>query len=259
MAAPVRRVCPFVEALAWLRYMELPYLGRSVLVRWGRPPGLHDFMDPRVAEKVTIRGPRGEQPGVLVASEEAMSMHGLAIPVPEMGPGLYSVGLSLDRGVYTHAETPIGRGGRHRVCVYGGKREAEEAGLNPLESLLVRGYATTYLLLGYEEKVVVEAPSPFGYELEIVPMDVRNIVEPETVLEVQVLYKGEPLPNTRLEVIYTTGETAATETSDAGVAVVKTGPLATIITVEVMDEAEVGAEYDRVKHTATLTIQALTI
>jgi len=249
-----------VESFAWLRYMEFPYLGPGLLVKWGCPPSLYNLIDPVVVKRVIIETPRGAALGALVVGEEPQSMHGAALPLPlrRLGPGLYRVGLELDNGVYTVARMK-GYGGFVTLHVYGGKREAQEMGMTPLESVRVRGYATTHLVLGYEDKTVIAAPEPLGFPLEIVPLAASNIHEPGEAVEVQVLRNGEPLAGAAVRTIHIDGSVSITEANDSGVAVVKTGPTVTVVAATVEEPAPSGKDYDRVRLTATLSIQALTV
>jgi len=249
-----------VEAYAWLRFMEFPYLGPGLLVKWGRPPSLYNVIEPAVVREVRVRTPRGAFRGALVVSEEAHSLHGVALPVPvrRLGPGLYRVGLAIELGVYTRARLR-GYGGVVEACVYGGKAEAEALGMVPLESSMVRGYATAHLVLGYGEKTLVAAPEPLGFPLEVVPVTISNLYEPGEAVEVQVLRGGEPLPGARLEVSYVDGSRSEAKASEDGVAVVKTGPMVTVVSVTVVEDAPEGSDYDKVKTTATLSIQAVTL
>ncbi len=248
-----------VNVYAWLRYMELPYIGPSLLVKWDKPPSLHGVIDPAIVKDAAIRGPGGETKGVIIVSEVTRSFHGVAIPLPlrEWGPGLYAAGLEMNRGVYTRARLK-GYGGMVQVCVYGGKKEAERLGFVPLESTLLKGYASTMMLLGYGEKKEITEPEPLGLEAEIVPLSVSNEVEPGTAVEVQLLFRGEPVPNHKVTVTYVDGHSVETETNENGVALVKTGPVATVVSTDLVSE-ESNDEYDHVKRTVTLTIQALTL
>jgi len=243
-----------------VRFMEFPYLGPGLLVKWGRPPSLYNVIEPAVVREVRLRSPRGAFRGALVVSEEAHSLHGVALPLPlrRLGPGLYRVGLALENGVYTRARVK-GYGGYVEVCVYGGREEAEAMGMTPLASTMVRGFATSHLVLGYGEKTLVAAPEPLGFPLEIVPVTIANLYEPGETLEVQVLRDGEPLPGARVEVTYIDGSRREVTASESGAAVIKTGPAVTVASVTLVEDAPEGSDYDKVKTTATLSIQAVTI
>lgn len=248
-----------VESYAWLRYMEFPYLGQGLLVKWGRPPSLHNIIDPAVVREIRLEGPGGSAGGALVVSDEAHSLHGVALPLPvrRMGRGLYRVGLAIENGVYTRARVK-GYGGFVEVCVYGGRREAEAMGFTPLESSLIRGYATTHLVLGYGEKTIIGS-EPLGFDLEIVPVEIGNMYEPGEVIEVQVLRRGEPLGGAKVEATYIDGSRSETTSNEDGYAVVKLGPAVTVISVTHVEPAGGDSDYDKVKTTATLSVQALTI
>lgn len=247
-----------VEAYAWLKYMELPYLGPGLLVKWERPPSLHNIIEPSVVKEVVVATPGGRGPGALVLGSVPRSLHAVALPLPRGGSGLYRVGLSIELGVYTRAEIR-GYGGTIQACVYGGKREAEAIGFKPLESTLIRGYATTHLVLGYSEKTLVEEPEALGYPLEIVPLHVTNMFQPGEPLEVQVLRRGEPLGGVEVTVTHIDGAQEKTRTSEDGIAVIRVGPAVTVVSAEYVEEADSGDDYDNIKETATLSIQALTL
>ncbi len=248
-----------VEAYAWLRYMELPYLGPGLLVKWERPPSLHNIIEPSVVKEIVVVTPKGRVPGALVLGSVPRSLHAVALPLPRGGgSGLYRVGLGIELGVYTRAEIK-GYGGTVQACVYGGKKEAEALGFRPLESSLVKGYATTHLVLGYSEKTLIEEPGALGFPLEIVPLHVTNMLSPGEPLEVQVLRRGEPLSGVEVTVTHIDGAQEKTRTNEDGIAVIRVGPAVTVVSVEYVEDADSGDDYDKVKETATLSIQALTI
>ncbi len=248
-----------VEAYAWLRYMELPYLGPGLLVKWERPPSLHNIIEPSVVKEIVVATPKGRVPGALVLGSVPRSLHGVALPLPRGGgSGLYRVGLGIELGVYTRAEVR-GYGGTVQACVYGGKKEAEAIGLRPVESTLIKGYATTHMILGYSEKTSIGEVEPLGFPLEIVPMQLSNMFSPGEVLEIQVLREGKPLANAEVTVTYIDGSHETVKANESGIAVVRLGPSVTVVSAEHVEPADHGDDYDKVKETATLSIQALTV
>jgi hypothetical protein len=94
-----------VKSYAWFRYTEFPYLGPGLLVKWGRPPSLHNVIDPAVVREVHLHTPAGRKRAALVVSSETHSLHGVALPIPyrSLGKGLYRAGLVIKNGVYTRA------------------------------------------------------------------------------------------------------------------------------------------------------------
>lgn len=216
----------------------------KAFLKWGHYPEAEGKLDPATIRNAIVIDPKGRRVEPAIGMDpDASSRTALFLEFNAMEPGLYLVGISYSRGVYSIV-------GDRRWC-YGTRASVQSRGYDVSEAILLNGVAKTYILVETDEA----KSKPIGLDLELSTPRVKRFSVGDRI-PVAVNYMGRPLANTRLMIRMQKG-VKSIQVDEKGVAEILLNDDLVVISVSHTDTAERSeGEYDAKRITSSLTFMA---